>query len=144
MEVGCSGIDLVTRFKAFKSSNMTSQEDVTLMSHDGKENPTLTPTPSTLLKTQKRKAMDVETQDNVTLENKDDQAPPLPLAVTTKPQYLSSQMKPTKLSNLKVSQKPPESLNLTANPSKKNLEKPLQSGEKEIDKTEMINTEMKT
>ena len=119
------------------------------MSHDGQENPTLTPNASTLLKTQKRKAMDVETQDNVTLENKDDQAPPppsppLPLAVTTKPRYLSSQMKPTKLSNLKVSQKPPESLNLTANPSKKNLGKPLQSGGKEIDKTEMINTEMKT
>ena len=124
---------------------MTSQEDVTLMPHDGKENPTLTPNASTLLKTQKRKAMDVETQDNVTLENKDGQAPPpLPLAVTTKPQYLSSQMKPTKLSNLKVSQKPPDSLNLTANPSKKNLEKPLQSGGKEIDKTETINTEMKT
>ena len=49
------------------------------MSNDGKENPTLTPTPSTLLKTQKRKAMDVETQENVTLDNKDDQSPSPPL-----------------------------------------------------------------
>ena len=78
----------MTWFKVIKSSNMTSQEDVTLMLNDGKENPTLTPTPSTLLKTQKRKAMDVETQENVTLDNKDDQSPPPPLLIHVVPTKL--------------------------------------------------------